>query len=140
VNLQQNNNIASTIVSNPQLPFSNEPLAPVTRSGDDNWAFFVQWITEGLFIAEANNITKSTFSSNSANSNSTILGEGARLVGLDTTVDPALLMMGHAVSRAIAAVGNYGEIYNATFINYLTIGPADIPYNLGGCHYYTPFE
>jgi len=134
--LLQLQNIGSTIVNDTQLPFSNEPLSPVTLSGDENWAFFVNWITQSLFVAEANNVTKASLTSG----NAILVGESARLVGSDVTVDPSLLLLGQAVSRAVSKVGNFGEIYNSTFLPYLPRSTLDIPTALGGCFSYIPFE
>jgi ABC-type amino acid transport substrate-binding protein len=73
--------------------FSKDPLAIVTRGNDAEFADFCNWILHALFAAEAMNITQDR-----ANTFPTTHVFG------DNYTD----MFVHA----IAAVGNFGEIYN----------------------------
>jgi ABC-type amino acid transport substrate-binding protein len=72
--------------------FSKEPLALVTRDDDPTWADFVSWIVEGLLHAEEKNITQSNPS-------------------LFFTSDLFGIQYNKMFVNAIAAVGNYAEIY-----------------------------
>lgn len=94
-----------------------EPLAPAVREGDSAWKDVVNWVIQGLIAAEELGVTQANVTSlaDDPRSDSQIerlLGvyyEGGELwtpgfVELDT----------HSMPRAIAAVGNYGEIYDRT--------------------------
>lgn len=72
--------------------FSKEPLTPVTRQDDPEWSDFVFWVVSSTFYAEEQGITQAT-----ANQMPTMSLFGSRFF--------------QAYVSAIAAVGNYGEIY-----------------------------
>lgn len=71
---------------------SKEPLAVVTRQDDATWSDFVEWIVQALMEAEEQGVTQAT-----ANQMKT------------TTVFG--VTMANMFENAIAAVGNYGELY-----------------------------
>lgn len=91
---------------------SKEPLGPVVRRGDEQWQSLVRWVLFALIEAEERNVTRAS-----------VLGlrESAadpalrRFLGADGGYARALgVDRGWAV-RVIAAVGNYGEVYERNF-------------------------
>jgi len=99
---------------------SKEPLGPMVRRGDDEWFAIVKWVIHGLVEAEELGITQANWESKKEGDNPSanrILGgkgqDTGKLLGLDAAW----------MTRAIAAVGNYGEIFNRN------VGP-DTPLNL----------
>jgi general L-amino acid transport system substrate-binding protein len=99
--------------------FSKEPLGPVVRDGDSQWAQVVDWVTLGPILAEELGIDSGNVDSFADTENAEI----RRLLGLEITTtddagvetttifDPGLgLDPGWAVD-VISAVGNYAEIY-----------------------------
>ena len=99
----------------PQI-ISKEPLAPGVRDNDSEWKDVVNWVVHGLIAAEEMGITQANVGSLSANPTGTgvarLLGvsyEGGEVAALGfDRVDAQF------IQRAIAAVGNYGEIYDRT--------------------------
>lgn len=89
---------------------SKEPLGPAVRKGDAQWADVVKWTHMTLIDAEELGITKANVGEMLKSTNPQIrriLGvEGAYGEGMGLTKDWAY--------RIIKAVGNYGEIYEAT--------------------------
>ncbi len=91
------------------LALAQEPLGPVYREGDPEWADIVNWTMYALIIAEEKGITASnvdTFVASSADPEVTTLfaGEGLAMPQ-SMKLDP------DAFRRVIATVGNYGEIF-----------------------------
>jgi ABC-type amino acid transport substrate-binding protein len=73
--------------------FSKEPLAMVSRGDDDEWADFVNWVLNAMIAAEAMNITHD---------------RAQEFPTTDLFGDEYKDMF----RNAIAAVGNYGEMYD----------------------------
>ena len=90
----------------PEL-ISKEPLGPMVRRGDDEWFAIVKWTIHGLLEAEELGITQANvekMKSDDSPAIGRILGskdDTGKLVGLDAAW----------MARAIAATGNYGEIF-----------------------------
>ena len=87
---------------------SKEPLGPLVRHGDDNWADIGRWVLNALIIAEEKGITKANIDSWKDTKDAEI----HRLLG--TGDDDILAMVGlpkNAMYNAIKAGGNYGEIF-----------------------------
>ncbi len=97
----------------PQI-ISKEPLAPGVRDYDSDWKDVVNWVVHGLIRAEEIGITQSNVAAMATNPPSV---EVARLLGVPYD-GGAVATLGFDVvdaqfiQRAIAAVGNYGEIYD----------------------------
>mmetsp|Transcript_21756 Transcript_21756/g.33666 ORF Transcript_21756/g.33666 Transcript_21756/m.33666 type:complete len:882 (+) Transcript_21756:49-2694(+) len=70
--------------------FTKDPLAMVTRDGDPEFAALVEWVLHALLLAEKQNITMMTADT---------FAESTEFFGKDM------------FQNALAAVGNYGEIY-----------------------------
>ena len=87
---------------------SKEPLGPLVRHGDDNWADIGRWVLNALIIAEEKGITQANIDSWKDTKDAEI----HRLLG--TGDDDILAMVGlpkNAMYNAIKAGGNYGEIF-----------------------------
>ena len=87
---------------------SKEPLGPLVRHGDDNWADIGRWVLNALVIAEEKGITSANIDSFAGTADAEI----HRLLG--TGDDDILAMMNmpkDAMYNAIKATGNYGEIF-----------------------------
>jgi general L-amino acid transport system substrate-binding protein len=73
--------------------YSKDPLAVVTRPDDVQWTKFVHWVVDATFYAEEQGITRST---------------ADRMPDVNLFGDRFVDMF----QNAIAASGNYGEIYD----------------------------
>ena len=95
---------------------SKEPLAPGVRDYDSEWKDVVNWVVHGLIAAEEMGITRANVASLAASPPNTAV---ARLLG-EAFEGGAVSTLGfdsvdaQFIQRAIAAVGNYGEIYENT--------------------------
>ena len=88
---------------------SKEPLAPAIRPGDEQWASVIRWVLFALIEAEERGITRENVRSLQKESADPDLrwflnscGERAKDLGLNPDW----------AADVIAAVGNYGEIYD----------------------------
>ena len=135
----------------PQI-ISREPLAPAVRDYDSEWKDVVNWVVHGLIAAEELGITQANVAQIAANPPNP---EIARLLGVPYE-GRAVSTLGFEaigaqfIQRAIAAVGNYGEIYERTIgdhlpractLNALAIDQSvDCPPGLGGIMYALPYR
>jgi general L-amino acid transport system substrate-binding protein len=87
---------------------SKEPLGPVVRGGDAEWATLVRWVLYVLIAAEEQGVTRANIDAVVQRSQ----GAAWRLVsGTDERLARALGVRPDWVVRAVKAVGNYGEMY-----------------------------
>ena len=87
---------------------SKEPLGPLVRHGDDQWADIGRWVLNALVIAEEKGITKANIDSWGGTKDAEI----HRLLGTgDTDILAMMGMPKNALYNAIKAGGNYGEIF-----------------------------
>jgi len=98
--------------------FSKEPLAMVTRDGDNEWSDFVNWVLRALLYAEQEGITQST----------------ANKLNQTDAFGPQYADM---FIKAVGTVGNYGEMYqhlNGVLprqgLNLLNVGDTGLMYSL----------
>ena len=99
----------------PQV-ISKGPLAPAVRDYDSEWKDVVNWVVHGLIAAEELGITQANVAALASDPPSTTI---ARLLGVPyeggEVSDLGFGRVGpQFIQRAIAAVGNYGEIYART--------------------------
>jgi general L-amino acid transport system substrate-binding protein len=119
---------------------SKEPLGPSVLHGDDQWFDVVKWVVFALFTAEEFGITADNVDQVAE---TTEIPDVRRLLGVDPENVQGLGLDADAMRRAIAAVGNYGEIYAR---NLGPDTPFDIPRGLnaqyyeGGLIYAIPFR
>ncbi|MEO8855790.1 MAG: amino acid ABC transporter substrate-binding protein [Burkholderiaceae bacterium] len=122
----------------PEL-ISKEPLGPMVRRGDDEWAAIVKWVIFGLLEAEENGITQANVEQMKS-SDDPVVGrilstkeDTGKLLGLDK----------EWMARAIKATGNYGEIFER---NVGPKSPLGLPrglnnlWNKGGVQYAWPIR
>jgi general L-amino acid transport system substrate-binding protein len=123
---------------------SKEPLAPAVLDGDTKWFDAVNWVVNGLILAEELGVTSENVDQQAQNPD---LAQTANLLGVPfrggETTDMGLGLDNDFMQRVIGAVGNYEEIYNRH------VGPGtplDLPRELnalwtdGGILYSPPFR
>jgi general L-amino acid transport system substrate-binding protein len=99
--------------------YTSEPLAPVTRGGDLQWAAVVRWTALGLIYAEQAGITSENLNGFRRQSDETETAYIAR-VGLDVArfvdgnlgIGGVLGLPNDFMAAVIREVGSYGELYN----------------------------
>ena len=117
---------ARSLMSDPRqhvvLPevISKEPLGPVVRAGDERWTAIIRWVLNALISAEELGVTKDSAAAIKE-------GEGSsdvqRLLGYEGDFGPRLGLSRTWARDAIAAEGNYGEIFEK---NIGTRSPLDL--------------
>ena len=120
---------------------SKEPLGPVVRQGDDQWADIVRWSLNAMIAAEEFGISSDNVASMAESATSP---EVKRLLGVEKLQGREGL--GLAADWAVAIisqVGNYGEVFEANLGDNTPLG---IPRGLnaqwkdGGLLYSPPFR
>lgn len=86
---------------------SKEPLGPFVRQGDDQWFSIARWVLFALIDAEELGITAAGLDQARTSKS----GEVRRLLGVDGKLGEGLGLDKEWAVRAIAATGNYGEIF-----------------------------
>jgi general L-amino acid transport system substrate-binding protein len=125
---------------------SKEPLAPGVIDGDSDWYDVVNWVVNGLILAEEIGVTSENVAQEAENPSSPAI---ASLLGVSFQGDPdvnfehGLSIEDTFMQDVVAAVGNYGEIFDRN------VGP-DSPLELerglnalwtdGGLQYGMPFR
>ncbi|MNS69064.1 General L-amino acid-binding periplasmic protein AapJ precursor [compost metagenome] len=105
---------ARTTLANPQqhaiLPdvISKEPLGPVVRRGDDQWTAVIRWTLNALILGEELGVTKANVAGLARDSQEPRI---RRLLGDEGEFGPSLGLPRTWARDAIAAGGNYGEIF-----------------------------
>jgi len=118
---------------------SKEPLGPVIRQGDPQWADIVRWTLFALIDAEELGVTSVNVTQMTASPNPEI----KRLLGSEGAYGETLGLSGEWAANAIAAVGNYGEMFER---NVGASTPLNIPRGLnalwrnGGIIYAPPIR
>ena len=122
------------------VTISKEPLAPAVLQGEDAWFDVVKWVMFGLFEAEEYGITMDNVSEMAETSDNPNI---QRILGVEPENVEGIGLPAEGILNAIAAVGNYGEIYER---NLGPDTPFDIPRGLnaqyydGGLIYGMPFR
>ncbi len=123
---------------------SKEPLGPVVRHGDSNWGDVVRWTYYALLIAEEKGITAANIEEiATAAADPAYDPEVKRLLGLEGDMGAKIGLDNEFAKRAIAAVGNYGEIFEANIGEATPIGLArglNALWTQGGLQYAPPFR
>ena len=123
--------------------YKRQPLGPLTRDNDSNFYDVVQWVVFGLIQAEESGITSANVSAMAANPTdpgmARLLGVafgGGEIADFSFGVDPTF------IQNAIAAVGNYGEIYerHLTPLGLTRSGSLNALWTNGGLIYAPPFR
>ncbi len=122
------------------VSISKEPLGPAVLHGDDQWFDVVKWVVFGLFEAEEYGITSDNVDQLAESSENPSV---QRILGVEAGNVEGIGLPATAIRDAVAAVGNYGEIYAR---NLGPDTPFDIPRGLnrqyydGGLIYGMPFR
>jgi general L-amino acid transport system substrate-binding protein len=90
---------------------SKEPLAPLTATGDNQWADVVTWVVNATIEAEELGITSENLADFQGGANPVV----QRLLGETGELGSLLGLSNTFVVDVISAVGNYGEIYDRAF-------------------------
>lgn len=123
----------------PEL-ISKEPLGPLVRRGDDEWAAIVKWVIYGLLEAEEYGVTSANVDDLKVNSKDPVVG---RILGTTEDTGKLLGLDKEWLARAVKATGNYGEIFERN------VGPKSalqLPrglnnqWNKGGIQYAPPIR
>ena len=119
------------------VTISKEPLGPVTIHGDNKWNDVVSWVVYATFFAEEHNITQanvSTFATENP--------EIKRFLGIDESggMGEKLGLSKDWARQVIAAVGNYGEIFERNLTPLGLPRGVNKPWSQGGLLYAMPFR
>lgn len=88
---------------------SKEPLGPLVRHGDNEWGDIVRWVFNALVTAEEKGITKANVQQIAKTTQDP---EVKRMLGTSGSIGKALGLPADWALKAIAEVGNYGEIFD----------------------------
>ncbi len=119
---------------------SKEPLGPVVRHGDDQWADIVRWTVYALIAGEEHGITAANADKRAVKS---INPNVKRLLGTEGNLGKMIGLDKAWALRAIKAQGNYEEIFER---NVGLKTPVGLPRGLnahylnGGLQYSPPFR
>ena len=119
---------------------SKEPLAPLVRHGDDQWADIMNWVLNALVIAEEKGITQANADDMSTSSGDP---EVKRLLGTEGEYGQVLGLDNNWALNAIKAGGNYGEIFDKYIGEKTPVGLArglNALYTDGGLIYAPPMR
>jgi general L-amino acid transport system substrate-binding protein len=120
---------------------SKEPLGPLVRHGDDEWADIVRWTLNALVAAEEYGVTSANIDELAANA--TDNPEINRLLGTEGNLGEMLGLPADWAVKAIKAGGNYGELFEKYIGENTPIGLArglNAQWTEGGLLYAPPFR
>lgn len=123
----------------PEL-ISKEPLGPLVRHGDNEWADVIRWVFNALVTAEEKGITMANVNEMKTKSADP---EVKRLLGVTGSIGESLGLDNDWALRAIAEVGNYGEIFDRNLGPKTPLGierGLNALWNQGGLLYSPPFN
>ena len=120
---------------------SKEPLGPLVRHGDDEWGDVVRWTLNALISAEELGITSANVKemASAAGNNPEI----NRILGTEGNLGEMLGLSADWAVNAIAASGNYGEIFEKNIGENTPIGLSrglNAQWTNGGLLYSPPFR
>ena len=119
---------------------SKEPLGPLVRHGDDQWADIGRWVLNALITAEEKGITAANVAEMAKGTNDP---EVNRLLGTEQDLGAMIGLESDWAVNAIAAVGNYGEIFERNIGEATPIGlgrGVNALWTDGGLIYSPPFR
>ncbi len=118
---------------------SKEPLGPLVLQGDEQWADIARWVLNVLVIAEEHGITQANVASMAAGTDNPEIN---RMLGSEGRFGKMLGLEPDWAVRAIAAEGNYAEIFDRHIGPDTQIGlerGLNALYKHGGILYAPPF-
>ncbi len=119
---------------------SKEPLGPLVRHGDDQWADIVRWSLNALIAAEELGVTSANLAELSNGSENPEIN---RLLGTAGELGAMLGLDAGWAKNIIAVNGNYGEIFEKHIGESTAIGLArglNAQWKDGGLQYSPPFR
>lgn len=91
---------------------SKEPMAAASRQADPIWADAVRWVAYALIEAEEQGVTRANLAALTARARSDPRqARLRRFLGLEGELGRSLGLPADFAARAVAAVGNYGELF-----------------------------
>lgn len=120
---------------------SKEPLGPLVRHGDSEWGDIVRWTLNALITAEELGVSSSNLGEMSAAA--TDNPEVNRLLGTEGELGAMIGLEADWAAKALAAGGNYGEIFEKNIGENTPIGLArglNAQWTEGGLLYSPPFR
>jgi general L-amino acid transport system substrate-binding protein len=119
---------------------SKEPLGPLVRHGDNDWGDITMWVLNALIAAEEYGITSANIEEMSAGTNNPEIN---RILGTEGELGAMIGLDNEWGKRAIAAGGNYGEIFAKNIGEETPVGLArglNAQWKDGGLLYAPPFR
>ena len=119
---------------------SKEPLGPLVRHGDNEWADVVRWTLNALIAAEELGVTSANIAELSAGTNNPEIN---RLLGTEDELGAKIGLDADWAMNAIMAGGNYGELFEKNIGENTPIGLArglNAMWTEGGLIYSPPFR
>lgn len=119
---------------------SKEPLGPLVRHGDNEWGDIVRWTLNALISAEELGISSANVAELSGGTNNPEIN---RILGTEGTLGDMLGLEADWAANVIAAVGNYGEVFESNIGENTPIGLArglNAQWTDGGLLYSPPFR
>lgn len=119
---------------------SKEPLGPLVREGDDNWADIARWTLNVMILAEEFGITSANVEEIRDTSDNP---EVRRLLGVEGPYGEMLSLDNNWAFNVIQQVGNYSEVFDRHIGENTTIGLArglNALYSRGGILYAPPMR
>jgi general L-amino acid transport system substrate-binding protein len=120
---------------------SKEPLGPLVRHGDNEWADIVSWTLNALITAEELGVTSANIEELAAAPSGS--PEVNRLLGTEGELGAMLGLEADWAKNAVAAGGNYGELFEKNIGESTPIGLArglNAMWTEGGLIYSPPFR
>lgn len=118
---------------------SKEPLGPVVRQDDSDWAMLVKWVLFALINAEEMGVTSANVDEAASSEKPDI----RRFVGAEGSLGSDLGLAGDWTVNMIRLVGNYGEIFERNLGSETDLGIArglNQQWNRGGILYAPPYR
>lgn len=118
---------------------SKEPLGPVVRQGDEQWALIVKWTHNAMLNAEELGVSSKTIEQALKSEKPAV----KRLVGTEGRLGEEIGLTKDWAARILHQVGNYGEVFDR---NVGTKSPLAIPrglnhlWSIGGIQYAPPLQ
>jgi general L-amino acid transport system substrate-binding protein len=119
---------------------SKEPLGPLVRQGDDQWADIARWTLNALITAEELGVNQANVAEMAAGSDHPEIN---RMLGSEGSLGEMLGLDADWAARAIAAEGNYAEIFERYIGSGSPLGLGrglNALYSDGGILYSPPFR
>jgi general L-amino acid transport system substrate-binding protein len=119
---------------------SKEPLGPLVRHGDNEWADVARWTLNALIAAEELGVTSANITEMASGTDNPEIN---RLLGTEGELGAMLGLESDWAMKAIMAGGNYGELFEKNIGENTPIGLArglNALWTDGGLVYTPPFR